>query len=83
MGRNLNSLICRNKSKLLPNSFPGVCQLDFSCNTLYIDKTKKKVFTRTIELQQDSFNKQWERSGATENCLEYHAKFSWINPKTK
>ena len=33
-GRNLKNLICRNKSKLLTNSFPGVCQLDTTCNTL-------------------------------------------------
>ena len=33
-GRNLKNLICRNKSKLLTNSFPGVYQLDTTCNTL-------------------------------------------------
>ena len=54
-GRNLKNLICRNKSKLLPNSFSGVYQLDCTCNALYIDETKKKVITRTIEHQQDSF----------------------------
>ena len=35
-GRNLKNLICRNKSKLLPNSFPGVFQLDCTCNALCI-----------------------------------------------
>ena len=71
-------MIRRNKSKLLPNSFPGVYQLDFICNALSIGETKKKVITRTIEHQQDSFNGKWESSGATEHCLECN----WINPKT-
>ena len=48
-GRNLKNLICRNKSKLLPNSFPGVCQFDCTCSAIYIFETKKKVITRTIE----------------------------------
>ena len=47
-------MICRNKSKLLPNSFPGVYQLDRTCNPLYIGETKKKVINITIEHQQDS-----------------------------
>ena len=82
LGRNLKNLVCRNKSKLLLNSFPGVYQLDCTCNALYIGETKKKVITRTIEHQQDSFNGKWEGSGATEHCLECHGQFSWINPKT-
>ena len=75
-------MICRNKSKLLPNSFPGVYQLDCTCNTLYIGENKKKVITRTIEHQQDSFNGKWESSGATGHCLECHGQFNWINLKT-
>ena len=75
-------MICRNKSKLLPNSFPGVYQLDCTCNALYIGETKKKVITRTIEHQQDSFNGKWESSGATGHCLECHGQFNWINLKT-
>ena len=81
-GRNLKNLICRNKSKLLPNSFPGVYQLGCTRNALYIDETKKKVITRTTEHQQDSFNGKWESSGATEHCLECHGQFNCINPKT-
>ena len=81
-GRNLKSLICRNKSKLLPSSFPGIYQLDCTCSALYIGKTKRKVITRTIEHQQDSFNEKWESSGETEYFLESHGQFNWINPKT-
>ena len=69
-GRNLKNLICRKKSKLLPNSFAGVYQLDCTCNALYIGETKKKVITRTIEHQQDSFNRKWESLGSTEHCID-------------
>ena len=53
---NLKNLICRNRSKLLPNSFPSVYQLDCTCNALDLSEIKKKVITRTIKHQQDSFN---------------------------
>ena len=82
MGRNFKRLICRNKSKPLPNSFAGVYQLDCTCNGLYMSESKKKVITRTIEHQQDSFKGTWESSGATDHCLECHRQFDWINPKT-
>ena len=67
---------------MLPNSFPYVYQLDCICNALYIGETKKKVITRTIEHQEDSFKGKWENSDATEHCLECHGQFNWINHKT-
>ena len=81
-GRNLKNLICRNKSKLLPNSFPSVYQLGCTCNALYIGETKKKVITGTIEHQQDSFKGDCESSGPNEHYLKCHGQFNWINPKT-
>ena len=56
--------MCQNKSKLIPNSYPGVYTLNCSCNAEYIGETKKKVITRTIEHQQDSIKGKWESSGA-------------------
>ena len=75
-------MICKNKSKLVPNSFAGVYQLDCACDAPYIGKTKEKVITRTIEHQQVSFNGKQESSGATKHCLECHGQFNWINSKT-
>ena len=63
-GVNLKSILCQNKSKLIPNSYPGVYTLNCSCNADYIGETKKKVITRTIEHQQDSIKGKWESSGA-------------------
>ena len=54
-GPNLKSLLCRNKTKLLPNSYPGVYELKCTCNSAYFGETKKKILTRTIEHQQDIF----------------------------
>ena len=52
-GSNLKSLLCQNKTKL--NSYPGVYELKCTCNSAYFGETKKKILTRTIEHQQDSF----------------------------
>ena len=49
--RNLKKLIFWNESKLLPNSFRGVYQLDCTCNALYIGETKKKVINRTTNIE--------------------------------
>ena len=45
-------------------------------------KPKKKVITRTIEHQQDSFNGKLKSSGTTDHCLDCHGQFNWKNPKT-
>ena len=57
-GPNLKSLLCRNKTKLLLNSYPGVYQLKCTCNSAYFGETKKKILTKTIEHQQDSFKEK-------------------------
>lgn len=81
-GKNLKSLLCNNKSKLIPNSFPGVYQLTCSCDAVYYGESKKKILTRSIEHQQDSIKGKWESSGATEHCLKCHGQFNWLHPQT-
>ena len=81
-GKNLQSILCQNKPKLLPNSHPGVYQLDCSCNGRYIGESKKKVLTRCIEHQQDSIKGNWESFGTTEHTKECHGLFKWIHPRT-
>ena len=81
-GPNLKSLLCRNKTKLLPNSYPGVYELKCTCNSAYFGETKKKILTRTIEHQQDSFKGKWDNSGETEHSLTCLGQFNWIHPKT-
>ena len=81
-GPNLKSLLCRNKTKLLPNSYPGVYELKCTCNSTYFGETKKKILTRTIEHQQNSFKGKCDNSGATEHSLICHGQINWIHPKT-
>ena len=75
---NLNSLLCRNKTKLLHNSYPEVYELKCTFISGYFDETKKKMLTRTTEHQQDSFKGKWDNSGATEHSLTGHGKFNCI-----
>ena len=53
-GKDLQILLCQDKPKLLPNSHPGVYQLDCSCSGKYICESKKKILKGCIEHQQDS-----------------------------
>ena len=48
-------MLCRNKTKLLLNSYLGVYELKCTCNSAHFGEAKKKILTRTIEPQQDSF----------------------------
>ena len=81
--KNLQQNLCqKNKPKLLPNSQPGVYQLDYSCNGKYIGESKKRVLTRCIEHQQDSMSGKWESFGATEHTKECHGQFDWLHSKT-
>ena len=73
---NLKQILCRNKCPLLPNSYPGVYQLNCSCGSLYIGETKKKILTRSIEHQTDSIKGKWESSGATEHTKTCHGQFN-------
>ena len=78
-GANLKSILCQNKPKILPNSYPGVYALNCSCNAEYIGETKQKVMTKTIEQQQDSIKGKWE---VQVHCLKGHGHFNWLHPKT-
>ena len=75
-------MLCRNKTKLLPKSFPGVYQLKCTCNSAYFGETKKKIWTRDTEHQQDRFKGKWDYSGATQHSLVFHGQFNWIHIKT-
>ena len=81
-GNNLQSILCQNKPKLLPNSHPGVYQLDCSCSGRYIGELKKKVLTRCTEHQQNSIKGNWKSAGATQHTKECHGQFNWIHPRT-
>ena len=81
-GKNLQSILCQNKPKLLPNVHPRVYQLDCTCNGKYTVESKKNVLRRCIEHQQDTIKGNWESSGTTEHTKECHGQFNWIHRRT-
>ena len=81
-GKNLQNILCQNKPQLLPNSHPGVYQLDCSCNGRYTGESMEKVLIRCIEHQQGSIKGNWESFGATEPTKVCHGQFNWIHPRT-
>ena len=76
----LYGIAIKSKPKLLPNSQPGVYQLDCSCNGKYNSESKKRVLTWCIEHQQDSMCGKWESFVATEHTKECHGQFNWLHP---
>ena len=66
-GPNLKNILCKNKGKLIPNSYLGVYKLKYSCGSVYNGETKKKIISRSIEHQQESIKGNWSSSGATEH----------------
>ncbi|XP_065657975.1 uncharacterized protein LOC136082496 [Hydra vulgaris] len=79
---NLNNILCNNKTKLPPNSNPGVYELKCSCGSIYIGETKKKIISRSAEHQRACKNQKWLSSGATEHSRTCRGTFDWLNPKT-
>ena len=67
---------------MIPNSYPGVCELKCSCVPVYNGETKKKIISRSTERQQESIKGNWSPSGATEHTKECHGHFDWLHPKT-
>ena len=82
MGPKLNNILCKNKDKLLPNSYSGVYELKCSCGSVYNGETKKKIISRSIEYQQESIKGNWSSSGATEHTKECYGHFDWLHLKT-
>nr|XP_047143089.1 uncharacterized protein LOC124817277 [Hydra vulgaris] len=78
----LSNILCNNKTKLPPNSNPGVYQLKCSCGNIYIGETKKKIISRSAEHQRACKNQKWSSSGATEHSKTCRGNFDWLNPKT-
>ena len=75
MGPNLNNILCKNKDKLIRNSYPGVYELKCSCESVYNGERKKKTISRSIEHQQESIKVNWSSSGATKHTKECYRHF--------
>ena len=78
-GPNLKNILCKNKDKLIPNSYSGVSELKCSCGSVYNGETKKKIISRSIEHQQESTKGNWSSSGTTEHTKECHVQFTQLH----
>ena len=56
-GANLKSILCQNKSKVIPNSYQGVYELNCSCNAEYIGEAKKIEYKLNINRDDGNFVK--------------------------
>ena len=72
---NQKNILCKDKDKLIPNSYPGVYELKCSCGSVYNGETKKKIINRSIEHQQESIKGSRSSSGATEHKKQFHGYF--------
>ena len=80
----LKNILCKNKDKLMPNSYPEVYELKCSCGSVYNGETKTKIISRLIECQQESVKGNWSSSGANEHTKESHGRFDWfLSPQLK
>ena len=80
-GPNLKNILCKNKDKLIPNSYAGVYELKCSCGSVYNGETKKKIISRSIEHQQESIKSNWSSSGATDHTRNAAVILTGYTPK--
>ena len=79
---NLKNILCKNKDKLIPNSYPGVYELKCSCWSVYNGETKQKIISTSTEYQHESIKGNWSSSGATKHRKECNGHFNWLHPKS-
>ena len=81
-GADLDSILCKNRDKLVPGSYPGVYELGCSCGSEYSGGAGERVITRSMGHQREGIGGSWTSSGATEHMRECHGFFDWLRPKT-
>jgi len=64
----LKDMLCRHKTALPPNSFPGIYSVKCECGVQYIGESKKRISTRLQEHEKDIFHGRWKNSGIAEHA---------------
>ena len=81
--KNLKSILTkRNKSKLPPNSYPGVYLIQCECRYRYTGQTDKRVVNREKQHQKNIFNGDEKASALAEHSLKCSCNVNWDNTKT-
>ena len=73
----------RNKSKLPPNSYPGVYGIECGCPAPpYVGQTKKQIASRFEEHKDYVEKEQWHKSGAAQHAQTCPAGTKFTNMYT-
>ena len=77
-GANLKSLLTsKNKSRLPPNSQPGVYMIDCKCGKKYVGETGLKVSTRVKQHKKNVEDEKWDLSGITNHAKICKEGMKW------
>ena len=77
-GRNLkNILTSKNKTKLGPNTNPGIYRLSCSCGKLYVGETKLNISSRIYQHQSATHEGKWENSAVAAHAKDCHGHIEW------
>ena len=72
-GPNLKTLLTsKNKSRLPPNSHPGVYMIECKCGKRYVGKTGLKISTRVGQHKKNVEDEKWDVSGITSHAKNCH-----------
>ena len=78
----LKDILCRHKTTLPPNSYPGVYSVSCECGTKYIGESKKKISTRMKQHERDIFHGRWKNSGISEHASRCQKNVIFEDVKT-
>ena len=75
-------LTSKNKSKLPPNSHPGVYLINCKCGKKYVGETKLKVSTKVEQHKKNISDQKWHLSGVTNHAEVCDHGFDWTEITT-
>ena len=78
----LKDILCRHKTTLPPNSYPGVYSVSCECGTEYIGESKKKISTRMKQHERDIFHGRWKSSGISDHASRCQKNVIFEDAKT-
>ena len=83
-GRNIGSILtAANKTKLPPNSYPGIYRIPCSCGkTPYRGETKKRTLTRIDEHRVNIEKKEWGKSAVALHSKNCEGRIEFENATT-
>ncbi|XP_066916006.1 uncharacterized protein [Clytia hemisphaerica] len=77
-GSNLKTLLTsKNKSRLPPNSHPGVYMIECECGKRYVGETGLKISTRVSQHKKNVEDEKWDISGITNIAKDCTQGLNW------